>query len=664
MKKSLKFLFVMLVVAVISSVCIISAAAESTELTFFAVNDADAVSSDEQGSVIWYQATDGVYYIMLPSDADRASLTVWFDAGAQVSCENVALENGKATDVFAEGDRFVLTCADKSYVLRVLQSENEATVFINTKSGNMAAVHADKSHKEPGIIKILDEDGNVQYDGELDYIKGRGNSTWNADKKPYNIKLDSKTDLFGMGKNKSWCLLANANEVSMIRNQLAYDFARGIGVDTTSPTRHVNLYLNGEYAGLYLLTEKVDIGENRIDIYDLEGKTEELNSKDLDEYPLAGMRDSLIRGTSKYSSIPNNPEDITGGYLLELEKIYRYKDEASGFITDNGQAVVVKTPEYASKAQVEYISGYYQAFEDALYSPTGYNSEGKHYSEYIDTEALAKMYIMLEFTANFDGCSSSFFLWKDVGGKLTAGPAWDFDNCLGLGAPNNLINHVPDTADPELLYAQTCFIGNHAENKKSLLAQAFTHDDFQQKVQQIWAEEFSAYYPVFYSNISVFGNRIKNSFIMNAVRWNTVGTVNVTKIAEKQASLTGKIADYAQTRFAFLDNAYSPDTYFVKYDIGAYGDTLVYDTNIYSAGDKAIAMSAPEAEDNNTEFVGWATKPDGSGSVYKPGDEIVVTGNITLYAQWENTDFFGRILQAIISFFDSIAEFFRNLFSF
>ena len=291
MKKSLKFLFVMLIVAVISSVCIISAAAESTELTFFAVNDAAAVSSDEQGSVIWYQATDGVYYIMLPSDADRDSLTVWFDAGAQVSCENVTLENGKATDVFAEGDRFVLTCADKSYVLRVLQSENEATVFINTKSGNMAAVHADKSHKEPGIIKILDEDGNVQYDGELDYIKGRGNSTWNADKKPYNIKLDSKTDLFGMGKNKSWCLLANATEVSMIRNQLAYDFARGIGIDTTSPTRHVNLYLNGEYAGLYLLTEKVDIGENRIDIYDLEGKTEELNSKDLDEYPLAGMRE-------------------------------------------------------------------------------------------------------------------------------------------------------------------------------------------------------------------------------------------------------------------------------------------------------------------------------------------------------------------------------------
>ncbi len=664
MKKSLKFLFLMLVVAVFSSVCIISAAAESTALTFFAVNDADAVSSDEPGSVSWYKATDGAYYILLPSDTDRASLTVWFNDDVQVSCSNVTLENGKATDVFAEGDRFVLTCADKSYVLRVIQAENEGTIYVNTESGNMEAVHADKSHKEPGIIKILDENGNVQYDGDLDYIKGRGNSTWNADKKPYNIKLDSKADLFGMGKNKSWCLLANASEPSMIRNQLAYDYARGIGVDTTSPTRHVNLYLNGEYAGLYLLTEKVDIGENRIDIYDLEGKTEELNSKDLDEYPLAGIRDSLIKGTNKYSSIPNNPAEITGGYLLELEKIYRYKNEASGFITDNGQAVVVKTPEYASKAQVEYISGYYQAFEDALYSPTGYNSAGKHYSEYIDIESLAKMYIMLEFTANFDGCSSSFFLWKDVGGKLTAGPAWDFDNCLGQGAPNNLINHVPDTGNPELLYAQTCFIGNHAENKKSLLGQAFTHNDFQQKVQEIWAAEFSAYYPVFYSNISIFGNRIAKSFIMNAVRWNTVGTVNVGKIAEKQASHIGKIADYAAARFAFLDNAYRLDTYFVKYDIGAYGDKLVHDTKVYSAGDKAIVLSAPETENDNADFIGWTTKPDGSGSVYQPGDEIAVTGNITLYAQWENTDFFGRILQAIISFFDSIAEFFRNLFSF
>lgn len=449
----------------------------------------------------------------------------------------------------------------------------------------------------------------------------------------------------------------------MIRNQLAYDYAYNIGIDTTSPTRQINLYLNGEYAGLYMITEKVDIGENRIDIYDLEGKTEELNSKDLDEYPLGGFQNSQMRGTIKYSAIPNNPDDITGGYLLELEKIYRYTDEVSGFVTDNGQAVVVKTPEYASKEQVQYISSYYQSFEDALYSPTGYNSEGKHYSYYIDTEALAKMYIMLEFTANFDGCSSSFFLWKDIGGKLTAGPAWDFDLSLGKGLSNNLINHVSNTAEPNLLYAQTCFIGNHAENKKSLLAQAFTHNDFQELVEKIWAEEFSAYYPVFYGNIAFFGNEIKQSFIMNAIRWKTVGTYDINRISQRQSAEIKAIADYAAARYAFLSNAYKPETYFVKYDIGNYGDNLVHDTKIYNSGDKAIVLASPETDNENADFIGWSDKPDGSGRLYLPGDEIIVNDNLTLYGQWEDVNFFNRILRAVVDFFNSIAEFFKRLFS-
>ncbi len=662
MKRIFKLSVTLLIITVLSAICMISASAEDSEFTFFEVNHAAAKANGEIGAVSWYKASDGKYYLFLPSDADRTKLSVWFDAEAEVTCGESKLENGKETDVFASGDSFVLKCDGVSYELFIIQAENEGTVYINTASGNMNGVHADKSYKEPGIIIILDENGKVQYEGELDYIKGRGNSTWNADKKPYNIKLGKKADLFGMGKNKSWCLLANANETSLIRNQLAYDYAYNIGVDTTSPTRQVNLYLNGEYAGLYLITEKVDIGENRIDIYDLEGKTEELNSKDLEDYPLAGSQNTREPGTVKYAAIPNNPDEITGGYLLELEKPYRYTDEVSGFVTDNGQPVVVKTPEYASKAQVEYISGYYQDFEDALYSGSGYNSKGKHYSEYIDVDSLARMYLMLEFTANFDSCSSSFFLWKDVGGKLIAGPAWDYDGSLGHQAPNNLINHVENTGDPELLYTQTCFISNYAENRKSLLAQAFTHNDFQARVEEIWADEFSAYYPVFMNNISSFSEAIAKSFTMNAVRWNTLGTLNINKIANKQQSAVNAISNYASTRFAFLDNAYSRDTYFVKYHIGDYGDALVHDITVYKNGDKARVLGAPAVSGKNAEFVGWSENPDGSGKLYSAGDEISVTDNITLYAKWENISFFSRMLRAIEEFFNSIAEFFRNLF--
>ena len=663
MKKTIKLILTTFVFILLATTLFITAAAANSEIKDFAVNTASAENASDLGAVEWYKATDGSYYIFLPASADKSNLTVWFTADADVMCGEAKLVSGEATDAFANGNSFTVTCGDATYSVKVLQATNEGTVYINTESGSMSAIHADKNHKESGSIIILDENGNVQYDGPLDSIKGRGNSTWNHAKKPYNIKLDKKTDLFGMGKNKSWCLLASATEPSMIRNPLVYDFAYNIGVETTGFSHYTNLYLNGEYAGLYILTEKVDVGENRVDIYDLEGATEDVNSKDLDEYKLAGKQNSQTWGTIKYANIPNNPDEITGGYLLELEKIYRYVNEASGFITDKGQAVVVKTPEYASKAQVEYISSYYQDFEDALYSATGYNSKGKHYSYYIDVDSLARMYIIQEFTAIFDGCSSSFFLWKDVGGKLTAGPAWDYDGSLGYGQSNNLINHVSNSADPRLLFVQTCFIGNHAENTKSLLAQLFTHHDFQEKVQEIWAGDFSDYYPTFYSNIEVYKNEITSSFIMNSIRWNNFGTTDVTTITNRQNSLVKSIYDYVDIRYPFLQNVYSDDTYFVKYDIGAYGKTLVHDTKVYKSGDKATVLAAPQPTNDNMKFGGWSTNPDGDGNIYNAGDKIVVTDNTTLYAQWQTKSIFEILFQSIADFFNSIMDLFRNIFS-
>lgn len=662
MKKTTRLLLTVVVLVIVTASLFVTAAAADTGISSFAVKTNSAENASDLGAVEWYKVNDGNYYLFLPTTADKSNITVWFTADADVMCGETKLVNGEATDVFANGDSFTLTCGNVSYNVKVLQSENSGTIYINTESGNMDAIHADKSHKESGDIIVLDGNGNVQYEGELSSIKGRGNSTWLQTKKPYNIKLDKKADLFGMGKNKSWCLLASATEPSFIRNKLVYDFAYNIGVETTGFAHYANLYLNGEYAGLYILSEKVDVGENRVDIYDLEGATEDVNDKDLDEYKLAGKQNSQAWGTIKYADIPNNPEEITGGYLLELEKIYRYVDEVSGFITDIGQAVVVKTPEYASKAQVEYISGYYQDFEDALYSATGYNSKGKHYSDYIDVDALARMYVLQEFTAIFDGCSSSFYLWKDVGGKLTAGPAWDYDGSLGLGQPNALINDVPNTADPRLLFVQTCRIGNHVMNKKGLLAQAFTHHDFQEKVQEIWAGAFSEYYPTFYSNIDVLKNETTASFVMNSIRWNSFGTTDTAAIVNNQNSLVNVIYDYVDVRYPFLQNAYSSDTYFVKYDIGKYGKALVHDTKIYKSGEKATVLAAPAATDNNMKFAGWSTNPDGSGDAYSAGDTITVTDNTTLFAQWGKKSVFELFFQSIADFFKSIMDFFMNIF--
>ena len=665
MKKLLKMLPVLMLTALLTVfLCLTAFAANG--ISDFAVSTASAEAAGELGAVKWFRsANDGKYYIFLPEGASDDSLTVWFQADAPVLCGEKTLTSGEVTDVFASG-RASLTCGDAVYQVVVMESQGIGTMYINTQSGSLSAIHANKEYKEPGDILILDKDGNVQYDGALEYMKGRGNSTWQGDKKPYNIKLDKKANLFGMGKSKKWCLLANAADGTLIRNALSYDLAQTIGVDVTSDTAQVNLYVNGSYLGVYIVTEKVEIDDNRIEIYDLEGKTEEVNAAELDSYPLAGAQNSREWGSIKYAEIPNDPEEITGGYLLELEKIYRYVNEASGFITDIGQAVVVKTPEFASKAQVEYISAYYQEFEDALYSPTGYNDLGKHYSEYVDVESLARMYIVDEFGANFDGCSSSFYLYKDVDGKLTAGPAWDFDLAFAVYASNDLINHVQNLADPSLLYIQTCFIGNHSENKNALLAQAFSHNDFQELVQKVWNDEVKAYYDTFLTNIDTFSAAVQPSAVMNAIRWNIFGTTDPAAIANHYQGQVSTVRNYIVARYAFLSDAYAEDTYFVKYDIGKYGAKLINDTTIYREGNVVTVPAAPASTDDLMLFAGWNTEPDGSGETYQPGDKLTVNGNMKLYAQWKQDSSFSGLLKAFVrrltAFFEKINQLFAKIF--
>lgn len=665
MKKIIKLTLLSVSVILLCSFMSVFVFASNSSVTDFSVASNQTGESSDISDIQWY-LRDGKYYIFLPSHADRSNLVVTFNSTDPVYCGETQLENGKTTNVFANGTDFTLTCGDSSYQVVVMQGSADGSIFITTESGNMDKIHADKSYKESGNILIVDKDGEIEYDGILNSIKGRGNSTWNLDKKPYNIKLDSKADLFGMGKSKKWCLLANANDFSYMRNMLAYDFAQKMGIDVTSSTKRVDLYLNGEYAGLYLITEKVEIGSNRVDIYDLEGETEDVNDKDLDEYSLKGAQNSRTWGTYKYADIPTNPDEITGGYLLELEKIYRYVNEPSGFITDIGQAVVVKSPEYASKAQVEYISGYYQEFEEALYSSTGYNSLGKHYSDYIDVDSLAEMYVLDEFASNFDGCSSSFYLYKDVNGKLVAGPAWDFDLGFGCALSNDLINHVENVADPSLLYIQTCFIGNHNEGRNALLAQAFSHNDFQLKVQEIWNTKVKDYYPTVLNNIDTWSSSIVSSVKMDMVLWNFFGTSNTTSIENSYLSSVSVVRNYVTARYAYLSQAYSNDTYFVKYDIGEMAKNTVHDRTIYKSGDKAVILAGPKVTDSMYEFKGWSLNPDGSGQLYNEGDEITVTDNTKLYAVYgRDSSVNGTLkwfIKSISDFFNKIAEFFRNLF--
>lgn len=293
----------------------------SQALSKLSVSAVDGETAAELGTVSWWKSeVDGKYYVFMPSNTSLASIKVWFTAAGDVYCGTEKLENGKTTEAFSGGGEFVLSVGESSYTVVFITSSKLPTMYINTPEGGLERIHADKSHKEKGCTMLaINEDGGVDYNSTLASMKGRGNSTWGKAKKPYNIKLDSKAELFGMEKAKSWCLIANYEDLSLLRNQIVYALGADIGMEETPDCRSVDLYINGEYMGVYLVTEKVEIDKNRVDITDLEKATEKLNDNDLDSYAQQGVFGEYARyieGTQKWFDIPNDPENITGGYLL------------------------------------------------------------------------------------------------------------------------------------------------------------------------------------------------------------------------------------------------------------------------------------------------------------------------------------------------------------
>ena len=315
-----------------------------------------------------------------------------------------------------------------------MQSANLNALYLTTESGNLTYVEKKKGNKEAGGMAVLSPEGEVTQTGDMEFIRLHGNGTLDYKKKSYDIKLSQKTDLLGMGKAKRWILLANNIDNSLLRNKIAYDMQLETGMTYGIHSTFVDLYINHRYRGNYLVTEKMEIGENRIDIDDLEKATEALNDQPLNSYTRVGILQSYQADSSKAYRIPNDPEDITGGYLLEFELTYRYIRVESGVVTKQGQPVVIKSPKYASEAQVAYIRELLQNVEDALFSKDGINpNTGKHYYEYVDKNSLVMLFTLEEVMKNYDANRSSLYFYKpsdDESTLLYAASGWDFDQSL------------------------------------------------------------------------------------------------------------------------------------------------------------------------------------------------------------------------------------------
>ena len=404
--------------------------------------------SVDAGNNIEIEEQDGVFY--LPSCVTPQAVNFNYSGSVMIdqNGEKVPLDKETPFDLteYQSTDEtgakcYALSVFFGSYEkkLRFYFASSLPSIHVTTSKGGQAIVR-DNDKDESTQIVILNKDGTVEYaDGadELSKIKVRGNTTNSYAKKPFAIKLGHKAPLFEMSNDRQWILLANYLDQSLIRNSIMYQIANILGMDMCD-FKSVDLYLDGEYYGVYLLCEKVEIDNGRVNIRDLEEETELLNPSFSDEV-IAVTSGELINNTIlteyRYVNGITNPSDITGGYLIELDNNY-YKNELCYFVTENNSHYVIKSPEKASKEQVEYIATLFAEMEEAIMSQTGKNRLGKHYSEYIDVDSFVYAYIIAELSRNYDAGSSSMYFYKDWDqngelSKIVKGPLWDCDNTLG-----------------------------------------------------------------------------------------------------------------------------------------------------------------------------------------------------------------------------------------
>lgn len=413
------------------------------------------VSAELDGTTVVSSKIDSEYYLFLPSSADLTNLALSFESN-KYDMSSISLwgsKGGTKPTEYTDITAITKMENDGSYELRVVTSEGAQFYFYILKgsviptiyltSGNPEKdrnwVETDKDNKAKGSMIMTDADGSVIYEGELTQIKARGNSTFKFfDKKPYQIKLDEKTDLLKTGdKEKTWVLLANVLDATLMHDKLMKDLSTEAGMPYTPSCDWVNLYYDGEYRGVYLLSEKASLGGAGVDITDMEDAYSETNE--------AYGDDAITkRGTNKYGQTIqytenlNELENYTGGYLIELNR--DNFDEASGFITSMNKGFNIKSPEYLGKDAATYISEYYQEFEDAVFATdaalgyTGYNEEtGKYFYEYVDFTSLVKAFVLQEFANNPDQYYASTFFYKDADSIMYQGPIWDQDLSFGSG---------------------------------------------------------------------------------------------------------------------------------------------------------------------------------------------------------------------------------------
>lgn len=229
--------------------------------------------------------------------------------------------------------------------------------------------------------------GDVLIDSVL--IKGRGNTTWGMPKKPYRLKFDKKQSLLGEPMDKSWVLLSNYADKTMLRVYTAFYMGYISNLDYTPKSHFAELILNGQYNGTYLVCDKIKISADRVNVGN-------------------------------------------DGFLLEVDT--KAEDGDITFRLDHiSEPINIKEPENISVGDdnYNYITAFMSKADSALYS-SNFTNPDNGWQKYIDMDSFVDWYLINEITKNNDALMySSCYMNLKRGGKIKMGPLWDFDLAMG-----------------------------------------------------------------------------------------------------------------------------------------------------------------------------------------------------------------------------------------
>lgn len=489
---------------------IASAQPEVAASDLFSVEVRAEVNSEK---ISCWKSDGGEFYLFLPTYAELSTAVFRLHTDGEVFLNGEKLTDGKTLADLELNKKYSLSFTHygekQTADFTIMQSKNIASMYIETESGNMEYIHTNKGKGEKGSLSAYTSDGKLNCDVKIASISGRGNNTWDVlDKKPYSLDLSEAVDLFGMGKADRWILLANAADGSNLRNKIAYDFAKEMGLSYSPDSRFVDLYLNGEYAGLYLLCERNEINENRVDI------------------------------------------SAENGVLLSWEDEVHLKEKQRTYITTAaGKAYRVHYPKSLDENVLDEITKRCQALENAILNDSG------ELVKIIDLESWVRKYLVDEMLGNLDGYLISHYLYyENQSGKIFAGPVWDYDKAMGSTADEGW-----SITDPEVF-----MVDRYKDFALDMgyISALLSKIEFKDLAKQLYIDEFTGGINDFlHVKIPQYIKETNASFEMNKTRWfsNTdLGSL------EQEAD---KICDYITKHNDFLKGAWIDGREYCKVSI-------------------------------------------------------------------------------------------------